>query len=99
MSPLDEAAASTTLASSSERKRELAQAGAWRAIRGLTGAHLAALEAKIAAKFGPFSLLLAEIALYTAASHTETWLNTPSGGNRACQARLLTRFRRNQPEN
>jgi hypothetical protein len=32
------------------------------------------LEAKKAAKSGPFSLLLAEIALYSAPSHTETWL-------------------------
>jgi len=48
---------------------------------------------------GPFSLLLAEIALYSAPSHTETWLIRPSGGSRAVKARLLTRFRRNQPEN
>ncbi|MCC8974951.1 hypothetical protein [Bradyrhizobium brasilense] len=48
---------------------------------------------------GRISLLLAQIALYSAPSHTETWLKRPSGGNRAIQARLLTRFRRNQPEN
>src|SRR3974390_176582 len=29
------------------------------------------------------SLLLAQIRLYTAPSHTETWLKRPSGGNRA----------------
>jgi hypothetical protein len=29
------------------------------------------------------SLLLAEIPLYTAPSHTETWLKRPSGGSRA----------------
>src|SRR6266481_9499673 len=45
------------------------------------------------------SLLLMEIPLYTAPSHTETWLKRPSGGSRADKARLLTRFRRNQPEN
>ena len=52
-----------------------------------------------AAKSGRISLLLAEIPLYTAPSHTETWLKRPSGGSRAEKARLLTRFRRNQPEN
>jgi hypothetical protein len=45
------------------------------------------------------SLLLGKIRLYTAPSHTETWLKRPSGGSRAEKARLLTRFRRNQPEN
>src|SRR5205823_14743921 len=45
------------------------------------------------------SLLLAKIPLYTAPSHTETWLKRPSGGSRAEKACLLTRFRRNQPEN
>src|SRR3982075_4727954 len=34
-------------------------------------------------KNGPISLLLAKIRLYTAPSHTETWLKRPSGGNRA----------------
>jgi hypothetical protein len=52
-----------------------------------------------ASEMGPISLLLAKIPLYTAASHTETWLKRPSGGSRADKARLLTRFRRNQPEN
>jgi predicted nucleic acid-binding protein len=56
-------------------------------------------RAKKPPKSGPFSLLLAEIALYSAPSHTETWLIRPSGGSRAEKARLLTRFRRNQPEN
>ena len=50
-------------------------------------------------KKGRISLLLAKIPLYTAPSHTETWLKRPSGGSRAEKARLLTRFRRNQPEN
>src|SRR5436305_8994009 len=45
------------------------------------------------------SLLPPKIRLYTAPSHTETWLKRPSGGSRAEKARLLTRFRRNQPEN
>src|SRR6266699_1731648 len=36
---------------------------------------------------GPISLLLAKIRLYTAPSHTETWLKRPSGGSRA--ARLV----------
>jgi hypothetical protein len=52
-----------------------------------------------AGKTGRISLLLAEIRLYSAPSHTETWLKRPSGGSRAEKARLLTRFRRNQPEN
>src|ERR1700730_3193803 len=52
-----------------------------------------------AAKTGRISLLLVEIRLYSAPSHTETWLKRPSGGSRAEKARLLTRFRRNQPEN
>src|ERR1700716_4348975 len=34
-------------------------------------------------KNGQISLLLAKIRLYTAPSHTETWLKRPSGGNRA----------------
>src|SRR5258708_2026205 len=51
------------------------------------------------AKTARISLLLAKIPLYTAPSHTETWLKRPSGGSRADKARLLTRFRRNQPEN
>src|SRR5467141_4238792 len=42
---------------------------------------------------------MVKIPLYTAPSHTETWLKRPSGGSRAEKARLLTRFRRNQPEN
>jgi hypothetical protein len=50
-------------------------------------------------KIGLISLRLAENRLYSAPSHTEAWLKRPSGGNRADKARLLTRFRRNQPEN
>src|SRR5882724_7351417 len=52
-----------------------------------------------AGKTGLISLRLAEKRLYSAPSHTETWLKRPSGGSRAIKARLLTRFRRNQPEN
>ena len=47
----------------------------------------------------PYFLASGENPLYTAPSHTETWLKRPSGGSRADKARLLTRFRRNQPEN
>jgi hypothetical protein len=54
---------------------------------------------QLAVKTDPISLLLPEIPLYTAPSHTEAWLKRPSGGSRANQARMLTRFRRNQPEN
>src|ERR1700742_3312060 len=53
----------------------------------------------IVAESGPFSLRPAKIRLYSRPSHTETWLKRPSGGSRAVKARLLTRFRRNQPEN
>src|SRR3954470_21317382 len=35
------------------------------------------------ARNGCFSLLLPQIPLYTAPSHTETWLKRPSGGIRA----------------
>src|SRR5215471_12651893 len=35
------------------------------------------------AKTGLISLLPAKIRLYSAPSHTETWLKRPSGGNRA----------------
>jgi len=40
-------------------------------------------RAGIARKSGLISLLLAGIRLYTAPSHTETWLKRPSGGSRA----------------
>ena len=60
---------------------------------------LGVFEGEKALRIGHISLLLVKIPLYTAPSHTETWLNRPSGGNRADKARLLTRFRRNQPEN
>src|ERR1700722_13293397 len=36
-----------------------------------------------ASKSGPISLLMPKIPLYTAPSHTETWLKRPSGGSRA----------------
>ena len=55
--------------------------------------------AQISPKTGLIFLRLAENRLYSRPSHTETWLRRPSGGNRADKARLLTRFRRNQPEN
>jgi hypothetical protein len=50
-------------------------------------------------KTGLISLRIGENRLYSAPSHTETWLKRPSGGNRADWLVLLTRFRRNQPEN
>ena len=50
-------------------------------------------------KTGLISLLLAEIRLYTAPSHTEAWLYKAVRWLPGHKARLLTRFRRNQPEN
>src|SRR6478609_6988993 len=52
-----------------------------------------------AAKTGRISLLPAGIRLYTAPSHTETWLSQAVRWQPGHKARLLTRFRRNQPEN
>ena len=48
---------------------------------------------------GRISLLLAGIRLYTAPSHTETWLSKAVRWRPGRKARPLTRFRRNQPEN
>src|SRR4029077_2397054 len=56
-------------------------------------------QLKTAPKTGLISLLLAKIRLYTAPSHTEAWLYKAVRWQPGHMARLLTRFRRNQPEN
>src|SRR5579864_524504 len=48
---------------------------------------------------GRISLLLAKIRLYSAPSHTETWLKRPSGGSRAIRLACSHVSARNQPEN
>src|SRR5437879_11403275 len=52
----------------------------------------------IGRRTGRISLLPAGIRLYTAPSHTEAWLSKAVRWQPGHKARLLTRFRRNQPE-
>src|SRR5215218_7465105 len=61
--------------------------------------HSSARTGPAADKTGRISLLLAGIRLYTAPSHTEAWLSKAVRWRPGHKARLLTRFRRNQPEN
>jgi len=58
-----------------------------------------ASELGFGAKKPRISLRLAKIPLYTAPSHTETWLKRPSGGNRAVRLVCSHVSARNQPEN